>query len=286
MRAKKPLSLLLLLTLMAGCHRQSTFGARGEGIVFDSIATDSTTRLTDSREMPSGELSIHLAYANPQGGDPQSVAAAWKINQALLASGPLMPDYMAGVRLGSTKGLTPKSYMQKALRQIADNFGKLYKADYLALYKEVADFSPSYSRSYTVRTKVTQANDSLVNYVAETYYYDGGAHGQSTTWARNFNTRTGSIVKLDNILRPGYKRPLTQLIVDKLVRQFNVASLHQLQDEAYVFMNMEPYVPKNYLISDEGITFIYCQDEIAPHAVGEIRLTLTNKQLAGMMHKQ
>ena len=284
---KKICSLLLLMLLvMASCQHQSASGSKKEGVVFDSVVVDSTTRLNADTETPNGELSIRMVYAKPLGDDPQSVEAAWKIDNALLSSDLLMSDYMIYVRPSVTKGLTPKGYMEKALGQVSANFGKRYLADNMELFKEMADFSPTYNRSYTVHTKVHQVSDSIVNYVADTYYYDGGAHGQSVTWARNFNPHTGAAVTLADILRPGYEAPLTMKIMTELIWQFKVKNLQELQDSACVFMDMAVYIPKNYIIGSKGITFIYCQDEVAPHAAGEIRVTLTNKQLAELKRKK
>lgn len=277
--------LLLMLLVMASCQHRSASGSKSEGVVFDSVSVDSTTRLNADTETPNGSLSIHMAYAKPIGDDPQSVTAAWKINKALLSSDLFMSDYLSGVRPAVTQGLTPQAYMKKALGLLSANFGKRYRADNLELFKETADFSPTYNRSYTVRTKVEQGTDSIVNYVADTYYYDGGAHGQAITWARNFNRHTGATVTLASILRPGYEGPLTLKILSELIWQFKAKSLQELQDSAGVFMGMAVYIPKNYIINSKGITFIYCQDEVAPHAAGEIRVTLTNKQLADLKRK-
>lgn len=279
-------ALLLMLAVMASCKHSPASVTKPEGVVFDSLVVDSTTRLNADTEMPNGEMSIHMAYAKPASEDPQSVAAAWKINKALLSSDLLMSDFMAGVRPALTKGLTPKSYIEKALKQMSANFGKQYLADNKELFEETADFSPNYNRSYTVRTKVKQVSDSVVNYQADLYYYDGGAHGSSTTWVRNFNTHTGATVTLASIMRPGYEGPLTQMIIDDLARQFKVKNLKQLQDSTTVFAFMDPYIPKNYILSNKGITFIYSQDEIAAHAMGEIRVTLTDKQLANLMRQK
>lgn len=278
--------LLLMLAVMASCQYQAASGSKKEGVVFDSLTVDSTTRLNADTETPSGELSVHLVYAKPMGDDPQSAEAAWKINKALLSSDLLMSDFMAGVRPTATKGLTPKAYMEKALSLMSANFGKRYLADYKELFEEIADFSPTYNRSYTVHTKVHQVSDSIVNYVADTYYYDGGAHGQAVTWARNFNPHTGATVTLADVLRPGYEAQLTLKIVSQLVWDFKATSLQQLQDEKGVFADMAVYIPKNYIIGSKGITFIYCQDEVAPHAAGEIRVTVTNKQLEDLKRKK
>lgn len=279
-------TLLLMLAIMASCQRQAAHSTQAAGVAFDSIVIDTVSHLKAHKDMPNGELSLHIAYAKPLGDDTLSVAAAWRINKTLLSSDLLMSDFAKGLRPNVTKGLTPKTYMEKALNLMAANYSKMYLADYTELFKEDPSFAPAYNRSYTVRTQVKQGSDSIINYLANTYYYDGGAHGQSITWVRNFNKRTGATVTLADILRPGYEGPLTMSIMSELTWQFKAKSLKELQDNTGVFMDMAVYIPKNYIIDSKGVTFIYCQDEVAPHAVGELRVTLTYKQLANLLRKK
>ncbi len=275
-------ALLLMLAVLASCQRLTGGQSEAAEVTFDSIVVDTDTRLKPSQDMPSGELSLHIAYAKPLNDDTLSAAAAWRINKTLLSSDLLMSDFATGLQPDATKGLSPKSYMGKALSLMAANYRKMYLADYAELFKVDPSTEPTYNRAYTVRTQVKQGNDSIINYIADSYYYDGGAHGQSVTWARNFNKHTGRVITLASILRPGYEGPLTLRISAELTRMFKVRSLQELQDSVGVFMDMDVYIPKNYIIDSKGITFIYYQDEVAPHAVGELRLTLTYEQLASL----
>lgn len=279
-------ALLLMLAVMASCKHQATPSQDEAGGVFDSAVVDTLVRLCPNAEIPRGELSLHIAYAKPHGNDTASVVAAWRINRTLLSSDLLMSDFTTGLRPGLTKGHTPKTYMEKALGLMTSNYRRMYLADYAELFKEDPSDAPAYNRAYTVSTHVMRGTDSIVNYVADTYYYDGGAHGQVATWARNFNVHTGATVTLADILRPGYEAPLTRMIVTALARQFNAHTLQQLQDDFTVFMGMKPYIPDNYIIDSKGITFIYCQDEAAAHAVGELRVTLGYKQIATLLRKK
>ena len=279
-------TLLLMLAVMASCTHQATPSQDEAGVVFDSAVVDTLVRLCPNAEMPRGELSLHIAYAKPHGNDTASVAAAWRINRTLISSDLLMGDFTTGLSHGSTKGVTPQTFMEKTLGLLTSNYCRMYLADYADLFKDDASCAPSYNRAYTVITHVMQGTDSIVNYVADTYYYDGGAHGQVATWARSFNVHTGATVMLADILRPGYEASLTRMIVAELVRQFKASTLQQLQDDFTVFMGMKPYIPNNYIIDSKGITFIYCQDEIAAHAVGELRVTLSYRQMASLLRKK
>ena len=42
-------------------------------------------------------------------------------------------------------------------------------------------------------------------------------------------------------------------------------------------------MPDNFLVEDGQITFIYNESEIAPHAKGEIRITLKDSELKDIL---
>ena len=42
------------------------------------------------------------------------------------------------------------------------------------------------------------------------------------------------------------------------------------------------YVPDNFIIEKDGISFIYCQDEIAPHEEGEIRIKVNDSEIENL----
>ncbi len=279
------LLLSLLLTTLVSCQRKVGANSSEDAVVFDSIAIDTLVRLNPHFEQPFAQLSLHLVYAKPNGSNKKANKAAQKLNDCLLTSGLLMSDFTESLTLTSQHDKTQARRMKAAIILIADNFVKRYFDDYQQLYKDDSENATGYNRSYTINTKMERCCDSIVNYVANTYNYDGGAHGQQATWARNFNTHSGALVKLADVLRSGYERKLTNLIVDNLASQFRVNGLEQLQDEMSVFAGMEPYIPENYIIRAKGITFIYGQDEIAAHAIGEIRATISYKQLDGLVRK-
>lgn len=279
-------SLTLLLMVLASCQYKGGAGSGSAVLSFDSLVIDSTVRLNPNSEQPNGHLSLHLIYAKPQSNSDSAAKAANLLNDSLLRSGLLLPDFAESVTPPQTHTEAPSVYMMKGAHQFAEGFFKMYLADYKDLYRDDQESAPSYNRSYTVFTHAEQGADSIVNYLADTYFYSGGAHGQAATWARNFNARTGAIVHLTDVLRPGYERPLTSMIVAKLARQFKVRNLKQLQDSLTIFAWTDPYIPDNYIINEKGITFIYNPDEIAAHVMGEIRVTFSNKQLSKLLRKK
>ena len=75
---------------------------------------------------------------------------------------------------------------------------------------------------------------------------------------------------------------IKDMIVEKLIKQFDVDSFDQLK-EKYIFADGQVYVPDNFILEDDKVTFIYCEDEIAPHEIGEIRVEFDKSDLKSYM---
>ena len=106
----------------------------------------------------------------------------------------------------------------------------------------------------------------------------------STTIVKNINAETGKILKLSDVFVPGYEQGLEDLIVEKLCKQYEVKDLKGLQEKG-LFVGIDPYVTENFILDDGEITFIYCDSEIAPHAMGEIKVELDEKDMKHILAK-
>ena len=63
---------------------------------------------------------------------------------------------------------------------------------------------------------------------------------------------------------------------------FDVNDLEGLQEKG-VFVDGQVYVSDNFIYGDDDITFIYCEDEIAPHSIGEVRVKIDIDDLKRLM---
>jgi len=62
---------------------------------------------------------------------------------------------------------------------------------------------------------------------------------------------------------------------------FDVDNIEGLK-KRYIFADGNIYVPDNFIIEKDGISFIYCQDEIAPHEEGEIRIKVNDSEIENL----
>ena len=96
---------------------------------------------------------------------------------------------------------------------------------------------------------------------------------------------TGNLIQLDEVFLPTYRILLPPLIQRRLQADFDCQSLEELQDKGILRL-AGIYIPANYEIGEDGITFIYNTDEIAPHETGSITITLSYEEMETFMKPQ
>ena len=63
-----------------------------------------------------------------------------------------------------------------------------------------------------------------------------------------------------------------------------VKTIDELRDKG-VFDGIDVYATDNFIMGEKNMTFIYVEDEIAPHSMGEIRVVLDYGELNGIMKR-
>lgn len=169
---------------------------------------------------------------------------------------------------------------QLGIQAAADSFANLYTRDYrkhmAPLYREDRSDQtkrPWYEYRYTVTTETRQGRKGLTNYLIKLNYYEGGAHGIEQLLTLNIDDATGQAVTLKNVLGDDYEGHLQHQLLEALQEKTGTRDLKELHDRGYLY-SMDIFVPENYIIGDDEITFIFNPYEIAPYSEGRIELTL------------
>ena len=115
-------------------------------------------------------------------------------------------------------------------------------------------------------------------YLIHKVKYEGGAREYREEQCLNFDTETGELVKLEDVLPPASLALLPSLLTEELLKTYGCRNRKELQDKGILRLT-DIYIPLNYELGKEGITFIYNADEIAAYEVGAIRLTLPYSRL-------
>lgn len=264
--------LAFAFTSLAAASMTCSCGSNGanksdnkDTLTFDSVVVDTVTSLVDGKDTPSCDVKISFAFAKGKN--------ATAINQAIVKSGVLAPDYLQGMEKCTDMKALVDTFVTRFISDYKATFAPLYEAD-----REAQSLCSTYSVSHTIE----QGHGDIIVYTAQTYQYAGGAHGSYQTLVSNINPKKGCVVTLKDLLVPGGETKMKEMIVEKMQRMAGVKDFKSLQQKGY-FMDMEAYIPDNFILGKKAITFVYNSDEIAPHALGEIRVEFPYDELSNIL---
>ncbi len=252
---------ILALTLF-GCEGKNDNIAKIDGIEIDSIKADSTLLLTAEPNSPKCDISISLQYIKGK--------KAEKINQSLIRSGIFVPDYFSLTDESIDIKTAVDSFIRRCMTE--------YRSFYTPLYRADRENAPTYNCSFQLRTKTQSHRKKILTYIADLSMYHGGAHIVKQTLAKNFDTESGKVLTLPDLFIDGYESSMKELIIRKLAEKYQVKDLKSLK-QLGIFTDENIYIPDNFILDRSKITFIYCESEIAPYEMGEIRVDIDNDEM-------
>lgn len=178
--------------------------------------------------------------------------------------------------------------MQQAVDAFVKQYTDSYRENMMPLYRDDQHDTERqgwYEYQYKLGTTVTPGLNDAIVYRAELMTYEGGAHPNHQTMVMNFDADSGQLLKLNDIFVTGYEQPLCDMLLSELMRKTNSKNMDELHDKGYL-MTMDLYVPDNYILGTNDVTFHYNPYEIAPYATGDTELTISYGQLKAIMKKQ
>lgn len=158
-----------------------------------------------------------------------------------------------------------------------ESLSGLYEAD-----KKHRVNSAWYDYRYALTAACEAGRGNILCYEITATRYEGGAREVTECHELNFDLETGDVVTLDDWFQPVYKAVLPPLLMEELLEKFDCADRAALQEKG-VLRFTDLYVPANYKLGKDGITFIYNPDEIAPYAAGIIRLGIPYGSLGSIL---
>lgn len=130
--------------------------------------------------------------------------------------------------------------------------------------------------------KIMFQNDSLLSYAVEYSDYTGGAHGLYRTTYINVDLGKLVTISEEDIFAPNYQKPLTEIIINRLMAKHNVTVLDSLINIG--FFNLDEIFPNNnFWLDDKGIHYSYNQYEIAPYFMGVIDVNIPYEDLSTIL---
>lgn len=151
--------------------------------------------------------------------------------------------------------------------------------EYIKFKKDYPDSPAGYQWDQTLT--VSQQSNDIISFTHINYAYTGGAHGMQTTLFYNLNKSDYSEITLNDILTSNYNDELTK-IGEEIFRK-NEGLKPQDKLDAYFFENQKFLLNNNFLITPEGLLFVYNQYEIKAYVYGITELLIPYSSIKSLI---
>ena len=165
------------------------------------------------------------------------------------------------------------STINKRFEEDAMNFKQTLEAE-VKEYAAECEAAGYPIRPYQLFTRYQQCslNDDILSLYVDYYQYTGGAHGMTNRQAYNIDLKSGKLLSLAELFKPGYDY---KAVIDKEIsRQITLDPEPYFEGE----MGFKGIAPEhNYYLEGENLVIYFNQYEIAPYAAGicEFKIPLT-----------
>lgn len=196
---------------------------------------------------------------------------AWLDHALLQKLGVQSNDQTAGTA-------TNEAYIER-VRQQAANWMQENYAEVLAAAN--ADEPYSLTHEHDSQLRFLYQRDNLAFYRQFDYDYYGGAHGMHASNYMLFDLNARQELQLQDILLPGREGKLTAALREVYLQKYSQYVENWLTGSEQE--QLDKMLVDNFILTDEGLTFVYPLYELAPYAEGEARLTLGAYSLRGLL---
>ena len=252
--------------LLSGCNGQKQIDSE----TVKTVKVEEQAHLQDDTVSPTCQITIDYSYlAKSDAAD----SIVQRINRTIQAH------------------ILGKEYTRMNPEVAVDSFKNTYinnyRKDVNEFYQEdIKNGTPKdelptwYNYEYGLTTYFSEGKEGSLNFIAETFEYTGGAHPNSWNKWMNFEKNTGKLLALKDVFMAGSEKPISDMLLEELITEMatrledsSITSLEGLQN-AGILNSTNMYVPDNFLLEKEKVSFLYNKYDIAPYAVGVITLSL------------
>ncbi len=258
---------LVMLALASACRPAGNGGSNSEA---DSGQSDSTLAFQQqrfSRQSPACEQDsnycarVEAVYPLASSGPELAVE---RVNDSLLAY----------LRVSLAVFAPSPEDIPESLDAIADNF--------LEEYEVMMSEEELSATQWVVEVdgEVLYQSENLAAIQLSTYSYAGGAHPNSFVYLLNFDTHTGELLQLPEIVSDTAR--LREMAEVAFREARGLGPDESLADEGF-FWGGAFALPENFALTEEGLFFFYNPYEAAAYAVGPTDFTISREELSGLL---
>jgi hypothetical protein len=265
MKAQKLLIPALLFSLTAGtAFTGCSMKEHDNTSSTDSLDIDTVVYLNPGSEKPSCKINIVYTFLKPT-SDKDSVSR-------------MINSQIQSVIFGEQYAkLSPQDFIRTISTDMIDNYNTDVKSLFVADQKngmEEKDIPAWYNYEYQISTVMEEGLNGIWNYTVTNFAYTGGAHPNTLIRMLNFDKDDSRLLTARDIILAGKEDDVCKEILKSLIQTANtkletdtITCLAGLQENG-ILQDGNLYIPENFLVGKDMITFLYNQYDIAPYYLG------------------
>lgn len=248
-----------------------------------SIQADTLVALkAGDKASPKCKVSIDYMYLEA-GDEKDSISA-------------IINSKIQSIAFGDAYGkMTPKeaipAVVGKYTKDYRDKLTKFYEADIHNGVKP-EDIPAWYNYEYEITSELSLNNDSIWNFSVSTFMDTGGAHPNTTIKWANLLARSGKVLTKDVVFRKDKEKEIVGLIMKHMIDEVNqrletdtITSIEGLKENG-ALLDVDLYIPENFLLLEDRISFLYNRYDIAPYSMGEFIIDVPYAEIETMLNRE
>jgi len=137
--------------------------------------------------------------------------------------------------------------------------------------------------SYSITAQVLFNAAGIVSMRYEAFSFEGGAHPNTVYTNSSYVRATGSVITLDDLLKPGYEKKLNAIGLQEFRREHGIKEGQSLAGAGYFVNDNTFHLNHNFFITKAGLVFQFNQYEIAPYYFGAQQVLIPFPALKGLL---
>lgn len=248
-----------------------------------SIQADTLVALkAGDKASPKCKVSIDYMYLEA-GDEKDSISA-------------IINSRIQSIAFGDSYGkMSPKeaipAVVGKYTKDYRDKLTKFYEADIHNGVKP-EDIPAWYNYEYEITSELSLNNDSIWNFSVSTFTDTGGAHPNTTIKWANLLAKSGKVLTKNVVFRKDKEKEIIDLILKHLIDEVNqrletdtITSLEGLKQNG-ALLDVELYIPDNFLLLEDRVSFLYNRYDIAPYSMGEFIIDVPYAEIETMLNRE
>lgn len=267
--------------VLPGCTGNRS--AEVDRMAVDSILQDTTVYLDkENPESPTCQIKINFQYLKSAEADDSLTEVINKV----------LEETFSSAHVGA---VSPESFVASIKKSLVNDYFRDVQTPYQTDVKNgmKPDEIPNwYNYEFEIVSELTEGKDSIWNYAVTTYQNTGGAHPNKWGNWVNVDATTGKSLSKKEVFVKGSEDKICELILPQLLAEANkkleTDTLTCVEGLKEMGMLLETglYIPDNFLLGKDGVTFLYNRYDIAPGYMGGFELTVPYQDIDAYLIKK